>query len=149
VEGVEHIIIDLGRLQAVAQLSCADIAELLHAAAKHYCDMGTQHGPLPGGLASRCIGVVNLCGLSAARSLTSQQVLQPLTIAVKGSKVCTETLCTLPAVEQLSGEAMEELLQAALAASCRDCAKLLLGLPAAQWLSSRQLLHLLQAAVAS
>jgi hypothetical protein len=58
---------------------------------------------------------MSLVTLQGAKDLSSEHVLQLLEKAVQnGSDECTEALCTLPAAEQLSSQALQGLLLAAL-----------------------------------
>lgn len=110
------------RLPAAADLSSSQMVQLLSVAALHNSNL--------------CLST--LCGLSIAASLSIQLLLQPLQHAVAcGSGECTSALVRLlPSVQQLSVEALAQLLQAATDRMSVHC---LCKLPAVMQLTTRQL----------
>jgi hypothetical protein len=138
VRSIAYITDDIMQLPAFEQLTSAEVAELLHAAAQHYSggdELQEYKGP------------TSLCQLEAAAELSSEQVLQPLQLVVRHSYVCTEALCWLPAAKHLSSDAVVQLLQAVIAGGSERSIQLLCQLAAAAELSSEQLVQVLEAAV--
>jgi hypothetical protein len=128
---VDETIIILMELPAFSQLSCAAVAQLMHAAAEHYI-VSTLHPAMIN--SHTCLKM--LCELPAAQELSAEQLLQLLKLVVAHSKNCTEHLCKLPAGQQLSSEAVTELLLAAAASSGLADVEQLLTLAAAKQTSS-------------
>jgi hypothetical protein len=52
--------------------------------------------------------------IPGAQELTSEQLLQPVLVAVQDNEQCTQQLCGLPAPASIEAEALAQLLQAAL-----------------------------------
>jgi hypothetical protein len=127
-------------LPAAEQLSGADVVDCVTAAAQV---VDVRSG-------TDCM--LQLCGLTAAKSLTSTQVTTVLQAAVqRGSAICVKLLCRSRAAEQLSSADVVDCVAAAAqvedAAGGTDCMLHLCGLTAAKSLNPTQVTIVLEAAV--
>lgn len=115
-------VIVLRQLPSAADFSSSQMVQLLNVAVLH----------------NSTLGISSLRNHSIAGGLNSEMLLEPLQQAVAcGSGRCTSHLCEMPSAQQLSVEAVAQLLQVA---TDPLSVRFLSQLPAAAQLTSRQLL---------